>query len=226
MKRVFLCLYLAACLLVSCRKEEDFSIPIDGDGNVYGTLQIGARTWMLGALRTTSYNDGSPIALDEAWNRADEAAVYCCYGNDLRNGAKYGRLYNWHAVCSGRLAPKGWHVATVADWTDLARNFGGWDSAAVALKALTDWEFYDRSIAATNASGLGLLPTGCRENYPDSVEHHGEFHDLGFKGFWWTSTPNSVGEGGMLMELSYKSNELFGHGSAPDFGAAVLCVKN
>lgn len=225
MKRLFFCFTLLLFLFASCKKEEDFSIPIDGEGHVYATLQIGSRTWMLGALNTTLYNDGSPILLDTAWSRADRAAVYCNYDNDPKNAEKYGRLYNWHAVNSGRLAPKGWHVATKDDWEDLARTFGGLYSAGIALKALTDWEFYSDSITATNESGLGLLPTGCRENYMDSVAHHGEFHDRGRVGFWWTST-QSIGSGGYVMSLSYKSNELLGYNSAPDFGAAVLCVKD
>lgn len=192
---------------------------------MYGTLQIGSRTWMLGALNTTLYNDGSPILLDTGWNSADDMAVYCNYNNDPKNAEKYGRLYNWYAVNSGRLAPKGWHVATKDDWEDLAHTFGGLLSVGIALKALTDWEFYSDSITATNESGLGLLPTGCRENYRDSVVHHGEFHDLGRVGFWWTSTP-SIGSGGYVMSLSYNSDELFGRSAAPDLGAAVLCVKD
>lgn len=226
MKRLSFCSVLLLLLLVSCKKEEaDFSIPVDGDGRVYGTLQIGSNTWMIGALNTTTFNDGTPIALDEAWTRAGSEAVYCNYDNKLENAAKYGRLYNWYAVSSGRLAPKGWHVATKDEWEDLVDVCGGLYNAAIALKALTDWEFYSDSIAATNASGLGLLPTGCRENYIDTVGHHGEFHDRGRTGFWWTSTP-SVGSGGYVMSLSYKSNELLGYNSAPDFGAAVLCVKD
>lgn len=225
MKRLFFCFTLLLFLLVSCKKEEDFSIPIDGEGHVYGTLQIGSRTWMLGALNTTLYNDGSPILLDTGWNSADDMAVYCNYNNDPKNAEKYGRLYNWYAVNSGRLAPKGWHVATKDDWEDLARTFGGLFSVGIALKALTDWEFYSDSITATNESGLGLLPTGCRENYMDSVVHHGEFHDRGRVGFWWTSTP-SIGSGGYVMSLSYNSDELFGRSAAPDLGAAVLCVKD
>lgn len=228
MKRNLFCILglLLLLALVSCKNEEDFSIPIDGDGNVYRTLQIGERTWMVGPLYTTTFNDGSPIVLDETWSSVGSRPVYCGYDNDLSHGSKYGHLYNWPAVASGRLAPKGWHVATADDWTDLARNFGGWDNAGIALKALTGWAFYTDSVTATNESGLGLLPTGCRENYTDSAAHHGEFHGMGFEGFWWTSTPVGVGDGGMLMSLSYRNNELWGHGSAPDFGAAVICVKN
>jgi methyl-accepting chemotaxis protein len=33
--------------------------------------------------------------------------------------ATYGRLYNWYAVNTGKLAPVGWHVPTDDDWTIL-----------------------------------------------------------------------------------------------------------
>ncbi|MGN0187346.1 MAG: fibrobacter succinogenes major paralogous domain-containing protein [Paludibacteraceae bacterium] len=218
---------LVTALLCACEKEADYSTPIDGDGNVYPTLQIGAQTWMLGTLHTTTYNDGTPIVEDRTWNQADATPVYCYYDNDTRNNTYM--LYNWAAVKSGKLAPKGWHIATKSDWENLARTYGGWGEAGIALKAITGWEPCENdslNVRATNESGLGLLPTGCRETYLDENGlHHGEFHDIGYHGFWWTSTP-ATGNGGYMMRLFYNSNELLGISSSPDFGAAVLCVKD
>ncbi len=226
-KTHFLVTALCATLLCACEKEADYSTPIDGDGNVYRTIQIGAQTWMLGTLRTTTYNDGTPIAEDRTWDKAGTTPVYCHYNNDPRNNTYL--LYNWAAVKTGKLAPKGWHVATQNDWMNLTRTYGGWGQAGIALKAIAGWEPCPNDslgVQATNESGLGLLPTGCRENYLDSIgSHHGEFHDAGYRGFWWTSTP-ATGAGGFLMRLLYDSNELFGSSASADFGAAVLCVKD
>ncbi len=226
MKKTLLFLLPMALLLASCEKEEeDYSIPIDGDGNVYSTLQIGANTWM-GPLYTTSFNNGSPIAHDRTWSSAGNEAAYCCYNNNPDSVEIYGRLYNWFAASSKNIAPKGWHVATEAEWSSLAEQFGGWGEAAIALKATTRWEYFSDDVYATNESGLGLLPSGCRENYRDSVTHVAEFHDFGIKGHWWTSTADMMGNSGKMMTLSHSSNELWGHSCSPDFGAAIFCVKN
>ena len=227
MKKTLLFLLPMALLLASCEKEEDYSIPIDGDGNVYSTLQIGAYTWM-GPLYTTSFNDGSPIAHDRTWSNAGSEAVYCCYNNNPDSVEIYGRLYNWFAASSKNIAPKGWHVATEAEWSSLVEQFGdgGWGEVAIALKATKRWEYFSDDVYATNESGLGMLPSGCRENYRDSVMHDAEFHDFGKMGYWWTSTQSIMGNSGKMMTLSYRNNELFGHDAAPDFGAAIFCVKN
>ena len=86
----------------------------DQDGNFYKTVTIGTQTWMAENLRTMKYNDGTNIPLVTsgiAWNNLNTGA-YCNYNNTTNSDtiATYGRLYNWYAVNTGKLAPKGWHV--------------------------------------------------------------------------------------------------------------------
>lgn len=206
--------------LISCKKiVSNYDIPIDGDGNVYTTITIGTQTWMVENLHTTHFNDGTKILEDTTWNHASDMPTYCYYDNNPANESTYGILYNWYAVNTGKLAPEGWHVATQEDWNLLADYLGGLALAGGKLKALQIWE--EPNTGASNASGLGLLPTGCCLG---SFEY-GKFENIGYIGYWWTST-SSLGGGGWTRQLSYDSEALAGFGAGPDFGFAVLCVKN
>ena len=52
-------------------------------------------------------------------NRATPA--YCNY-NGMENAdslKRFGRLYNWHIIKTGKLAPEGWRVPSEADWMAL-----------------------------------------------------------------------------------------------------------
>jgi hypothetical protein len=95
----------------------------DIDGNTYKTVTIGTQTWMAENLKVTKYNDGTaiPNVTDEtAWSSLTTGA-YCNYNNDPSKVATYGRLYNWHAVNTGKLCPTGWHVA--AEEVDFIINY-------------------------------------------------------------------------------------------------------
>ena len=52
------------CLSISCKKNDnvDKSIVSDIDGNLYHTVTIGFQTWMVENLKTTKFNDGTPIS--------------------------------------------------------------------------------------------------------------------------------------------------------------------
>ncbi len=106
----FLILFLYVSIS-SCKKNKD-PLPepttvTDIDGNVYPILKIGAQTWMTENLRTSKYNDGTTISTslsntDWSSNTAGACTVY----DDIEsNNAVYGKLYNWHAVRTAKLAP-------------------------------------------------------------------------------------------------------------------------
>lgn len=74
-------------------------------------------------LRTTRFNDGVLITVikdSKTWKDIASAGT-CTYKNTSYpdSVATFGRLYNWYAVQTGKLAPKGWHVATESDWNTL-----------------------------------------------------------------------------------------------------------
>jgi uncharacterized protein (TIGR02145 family) len=209
----------------------------DIDGNVYHTITIGTQVWMVENLKTTKYNDGTsiPNVTDAtAWGKLTTGA-YCNYNNDATNGSKYGKLYNWHAVNTGKLAPTGWHVPTDDEWTTLKNyliakgyNYDGTTTGnkiAKALAATTDWSTYSttgtvgKDLSKNNSTGFSALPGGCR------------IIDGSFSGFntytiFWSST--SYGTGAWYWGLSYSQGNLYDNYDEKGVleGCYVRCVKN
>jgi hypothetical protein len=75
-----LLLSLSIILVHSCKKDNDNSI-IDGDGNVYTSVKIDTREWLVENLKTTRYMDGTAITLvtdNTAWSNLSISG-YCWY---------------------------------------------------------------------------------------------------------------------------------------------------
>jgi len=183
--------------------SQDAGSVTDIDGNVYSATRIGEQVWTAENLKTTKYNDGTPImhAPDSVtwcnlWESNLDAGTYCYYDNDVANMANYGVLYNWHAVNTGKLAPEGWHVPSDAEWTELENylSANGYSCDATITEgaisgAMADprggwyWNEY-----ACNASGFSALPGGFRYrdgNFgPIIIEPRGDF----VIGIWWSAT--------------------------------------
>lgn len=76
-----------------------------------------------------------------------------------------GRLYNWYAVNTGKLAPKGWHVPTHAEFQTLIAFLGGVSVAGGVAKEVGTTSWVAPNVGATNSSGFTGTPEGSR---PDS----------------------------------------------------------
>lgn len=107
----------------------------DIDGNCYAYVRTGDFDIMIENLRTTTYNDGTPIpGINnlEKWD-IDKNDIMCQL--PYKNKAS-GVFYNFRAVNTGKLAPDGWHIPTDLDWkkiesigmpTSLVNKEGGRD---------------------------------------------------------------------------------------------------
>ncbi len=211
--------------LSGCNNDDDnnpLSTVTDADGNVYHTVNIGTQIWMVENLKTTKYNDGSNIPLVSdisEWSNLNTPG-YCYYNNDATAYKDiYGTLYNWYAVNTGKLAPAGWHIPTVAEWKTLSDYLEGDTIAGGKLKEPGTTHWNNPNEGATNESGFTALPAGGRA--PD-----GNFYNqVGNYGYWWAADEFNVQQvwyrmvnfgDGMFREVrSFKTN-----------GLSVRCVRD
>jgi uncharacterized protein (TIGR02145 family) len=145
---------------------------------------IGKQEWMTKNLNVDKFLNGDTIPhakTAEEWTQAayNREPAFCYYNNDPANGEKYGKLYNWYAVNDPRgLAPKGWHIPSDTEWTQLTDYLGGEDAAGSKMKSASGWKENGNGL---NSSGFSGLPGGRRET-------NGTFYSIGSSGSWWSST--------------------------------------
>lgn len=191
----------------------------DIDGNVYTTVRIGTQLWTVENLRTTRYNDGAGITTglsNTAWGDATTGA-YAIYADDNTNNTIYGKLYNWHAVNTGKLAPAGWHIPSRAEWDVLVDYLGGTSQAGGSMKSTSSLWIAPNS-GASNNSGFSALPGGWKGS-------GGNYSLIGASAYWWASSERNVASGDYLRV----DNDLAGaagNAAVKQFGYAVRCVKD
>jgi uncharacterized protein (TIGR02145 family) len=224
MKNTIFLLMTGILIISSCQKSSTTKAFVCGDtitdidGNEYNTVSIDNQCWTVENLKTTRYKDGSAISTDlndAAWLATTNGA-YAIYSNNPANNTTYGKLYNWYAVNTGKLAPTGWHIPTDVEWTTLIDSLGGETVAGGAMKAITGWNI--PNTGATNSSGFKGLPAGYRYS-------NGTYYEIGSNGYFWSSTEYDAGNA--LYRLLYSNNTVAG--SYLDYkvnGYSVRCIRD
>ena len=196
----------------------------DQDGNDYKTITIGTQTWMAENLRTTTYNDGTPIPNvqgDAEW-AALTSGAYSVFQNKTDESfiATYGFLYNFYAIDTGKLAPAGWHVPTDAEWSTLLNSVGGSATAGKKLKEAGTAHWVSYALEATNEFGFTALPgenRGANGLFTSGVGVNAEF---------WTATPYTTPGWAYLWYLKSGNDEASRISLSVERGASVRLVKD
>ncbi len=202
----------------------------DIDGNTYQTIKIGDQEWMLENLKTTTFNDGTPIAewsfgLDW-WNGTNPIPYYqWADTNDPGNIYPdplpvdfYGAIYNDFAISSGKLAPIGWRIPTEQDFIDLENFIAGNGQAgneAIALKSTTGWAASSGN--GTDTYGFNALPSGYVSAFGSAVGNQ-LFCILG------TSDVDPVSQTRKAIMLFDQSTIQYDENSNR-LGVAIRCIK-
>jgi uncharacterized protein (TIGR02145 family) len=212
---------------------------IDVDGNLYHTVTIGNQTWMVENMKTTKYRNGDVIGTTSSINMdltyATNPKYQWAYNANESNVSNYGRLYTWHAVADSRnLAPEGWHVASVEEWTIL-QNFlisNGYnydkttvsDKIAKSLCSTTLWNTNSNvgtpscDLTQNNASGFSSVPSGYRG-------FDGMYYLMGNACYYWTTTEYSL-DNAEIRYMGINNVNLLMTNSNKNYGYSVRCVKN
>ena len=192
----------------------------DIDGNTYKTVTIGTQTWMAENLKVTKYNDGIAIrniTNDLVWREYPTGAL-CDYDNNPSNSETYGKLYNWHAVNTGKLCPTGWHVPSDAEWKELTDYLGGTTGAGGKLKETGTTHWASPNTGATNETGFTALPGGGRNIY-------GAFGNIGYYGEWWSATEYDAATARYRSMISVNSGVSSSY-NVKEVGFSVRCVRD
>ncbi|MCK9611989.1 MAG: FISUMP domain-containing protein [Bacteroidales bacterium] len=214
---IVLCFIVIGNSLIKAQTEQSVK---DFDGNVYKTVKIGNQTWMTENLKTTHFNDGTaiPYVTDNTDWVYLTTPGYCWYENNPNsNKNTYGALYNWWAVKSDKLCPKGWHIPTDAEWITLIDFLGGLSIAGGKMKesGLKHWE--SPNTGATDEYGFTALPGGYRFS--------GIFTLIKWKGYWWSSTEYNTDKAWYMIILNNYAN-IYKNVDWKRSGLSVRCIKD
>ncbi len=193
----------------------------DIDGNTYKTVTIGGREWMAENLKTTKLNDREeiPNITDNAKWRALKTPAYCWYDNDISKKDSHGALYNWHTVSTKKICPKGWHVPSDNEWSQLVEFLGGDKVAGGKMKEIGTEYWLTPNEGATNESGISGRAYGTRGF------RTGPFLQLGYYADWWTST-EYLGGTAWQRRLHFNNTTVTRNASDKRVDYAIRCIKD
>ena len=219
--------------MTSCEKNDDDTVK-DIDGNEYVTLQIGSQKWMSKNLKTTRFNNGTPIEniRNNYFWQTDTLGGYSMYDNSGINNFTYGLLYNGYCVETEILCPKGWHVPSNEEWNVLIEYLiskgYNWDNSfelnriAKSMASTSGWNSskeegqVGNNQKSNNKSGFTALPAGKREE-------NGRFKNIEHLTGWWSST--KVHSIRSYWHLYSDRVDLGEYQTTNNSGFSVRCVK-
>lgn len=205
-------------------EEEEGEQIVDVDGNTYNTVQIGDQLWMAEDLKTTHYNDGSPVPLVEGYEEWANLTLpaYSWYNNDSLNASNYGALYNWYSIETEKLCPDGWHIPSDEEWISLETALGGVGVIGGSMKEQGTTLWKTPNTEASNESGFTARPGGYRS-------YNGTFNLMRTSGYWWSTSQKSwYGSSPKVIYryIRYDDQALERHIAEKTNGFSVRCLKN
>ena len=197
-------------------KSPGIILPGTAGQNTVERIKVGGQLWMKDYLNTEKYRNGDPIRqakTAEEW--AGKEGAWCYYDNDMENGFKFGKLYNWYAINDPRgLTPEGWHIPDILELESLVNSVTEDESL---------FEIMDEGNEIRIKSDLGIFSALMSGNR----SYNGDFSGLGEYAYFWSSTDEGVSNAYRLRLKPLKSA-----GSVSlllnnkGYGFSIRCVKD
>ncbi len=196
------------------------------EANQIPIIQIGTQIWTSKNLNVTKFRNGDPIPEAKTmaeWVSASEnkQPAWCNLNNNISNGTKFGKIYNWYAINDPRgICPDGYHIPSDNEW-EVLMNFV--NNSDKKLKSIEGWSNFKRepSIKCNNCSswnkeyrkkvpchickdtrlvkgeevtisGNGNNLSGFNGMAGGNRTSEGEFVENGIQTGWWSSTSCDV----------------------------------
>jgi len=230
----------SAFIFIGCENEDDNinnkcpSSVTDYDGNIYDVVKIGDQCWMAENLKVKHYANGKDVPYvneKSEWKNLDKSdKAWCYYGYSRSNGDIYGLLYSWAAAMNGTgssnnnpsgvqgVCPEGWHLPSDEEWNELDTALG---CNMVGSKLAGNSSLWTSGSLKENPkfgrSGFKALPSGYRNYY-------GDYTYLENRGYWWTSTDDSLGLSAYSRYITFSKSDLVRFTREKVFGFSVRCV--
>lgn len=210
----------------------------DIDGNIYDAVNINNKLWLASNLRVTRLNDGTPLNT-YATSELGKLPYYEYPSNLTPKSSRlpnYGLHYNFEAVNMELLAPKGWRVTAINDWTELLTFLGKSEHnlnkeemrpyLAHTVKSICSKNGWRKSdvensvgwnTKTNNATNLNIYPNGYTINTKNP---------LGFTTYLWCSDEyQDCDEYTWFIRIWHKSTHVVGAFGARALAMGVRCVK-
>jgi len=198
-------------------------------GQVYNTMMIGTQCWLKENLNVGVRLD---IEFDQSNNEIKEKY---CYDNQESNCSTYGGLYQWAEAMNYQngasntqmwdplptgkikgLCPDGWHIPTLAEFTQLIDFLGGQDNAGDKMKEAGELH-WNSGNTGTNESGFTGLGSGSQPG--------GSGNDLKVYTYYITSLEESNTLSWITGLISF-TGSTFQSKRTKSFGQSIRCVRD
>lgn len=199
----------------------------DHQGFVYHTVQLGSQCWMAENMRCTTSPTGKAWVHNPVFSV--DNPVFKSYYITVKN-SQYGNLYNWSAamdlnineyayyVSNERrrgICPKGWHLPSTKEWTQLLEALGGTRKAGAVMKSESPQ--WINPVIADQVSGFAALPAGVYTE--DGLNHTGNY------AHFWSSTTYDRQNAWCCGIFSYNSDS-YNILDYKCYGRSVRCLKD
>ena len=186
-------------------------------------VRLGVNDFSDANLSVTKYRNGQliPEAVSlTQWTDYDTSGTgcYAYYGSYFGNEVTYGVLYNkWAVLDTRKLAPIGFEVATLAQWTASLTATG---AAAAQYKSTNLWS--SPPVQGTNTTGFNIKPGGQRI----ATSAASDFQNITTDAYFWTGDALAAGANPIIRFPN--NNSVIGLTDTADeiIGASVRLVKD